>query len=79
LETNVAVQITANTGWRNGAANDATPGELAVLLMTRLGRCNVQHVDRISPWITGYHDTQNSGGPWTGGAASLDRTSQSET
>ena len=24
LETSVAVQMTANTGWRNGAANDET-------------------------------------------------------
>jgi hypothetical protein len=34
LDTNVAVQITANAGWRNGAANDAAPGAfLSVALL----------------------------------------------
>ena len=35
LETNVAVQITANTGWRNGAAKDV--GELAPAALLIIG------------------------------------------
>src|ERR1700729_1243613 len=48
LDTSVAVQITANTGWRNGAANDATPGERTVLLMTSSSPQSVQRIDIIS-------------------------------
>src|SRR6202035_3051766 len=49
LDTNVAVQITANTGWRNGAANEAAPGERTVLLTTRSGPQSVQRIEIISP------------------------------
>jgi hypothetical protein len=45
LETKVAVQITANAGWRNGAANEVAPGKLvpAVLLISGSGGQNALH------------------------------------